>query len=216
MQEIRALNDKIKSLCIKAELDLTESGFIVNQKNQISLWTGTNNCIRVIKDLICGTANPTRNEVVSIPEIACPKRQCITFSGINPSKFEYEIFLAQFKNCTVTEVPKIQISLSEKLLNWLCLGGENYDIAISMLNKEFLDILFIISEKFKQILNTSLKHDHEFLSVKHYLAEAQADFLELKTSYRLDFFEENTPRFMLVNHIVLDKLPMSVIQYKHF
>ena len=79
-----------------------------------------------------------------------------------------------------------------------------------MLNKEFWNIPFIISEIFKQILNTSLKHDHEFLSVKHYLAEVQADLLELKTSYGLDFFEENTPGFMLVSHIILNKLPVSV------
>ena len=100
MQEIRALNDKIKSLCMKADLDLTESSFIANQKNQILLWTETNNRIEVIKNLICGTANPTRNETVSIPEIVSSKLQCVTFSAINPSKFEYMNILAQFENCT--------------------------------------------------------------------------------------------------------------------
>ena len=63
-----------------------------------------------------------------------------------------------------------------------------------MLNKEFLDIPFIISETFKQILNTSLKHDHEFLSVKRYLAEFQDYLSELKTSYGLDFFEKKKKR----------------------
>ena len=72
-KEIRALNDKIKSLCMKADLDITESGFIVNQKYRISLQTVTNNHIRVIKDLICGTTNPTKNEAVRFPEIASPK-----------------------------------------------------------------------------------------------------------------------------------------------
>ena len=79
-----------------------------------------------------------------------------------------------------------------------------------MLNKEFLDVPFIISEIFKQILNTSLKHDHEFLSVKCSLAEVWADLSELKTSYGLDFFKENAPGFMLVSHIELDNLPVSV------
>ena len=46
--------------------------------------------------------------------------------------------------------------------------------------------------------------------MKRYLAKVQADFSELKTSNRLDFFEENTPGFMLVSHIVLDKLPLRV------
>ena len=59
-KEIRDLKDKIKGLCMK-----TESDFIANQKNQISLQTETNNCIRVIENLIYGTANPTRNEAVS-------------------------------------------------------------------------------------------------------------------------------------------------------
>ena len=44
-----------------------------------------------------------------------------------------------------------------QLVSHLSLEGENYDIVISMLNKEFLDIPFIISEMFKQILNTLLK-----------------------------------------------------------
>ena len=48
------------------------------------------------------------------------------------------------------------------------------------------------------------------LSVKLYLAEVRADLSELKTSYGLDFFEENPPGFMMVSHIVLDKLPVSV------
>ena len=32
-KEVRALNDKIKKLCMKADLNTTESGFIANQKN---------------------------------------------------------------------------------------------------------------------------------------------------------------------------------------
>ena len=46
--------------------------------------------------------------------------------------------------------------------------------------------------------------------MKRYLAEVRTDLFELKTSYGLDFGEENTPGFMLVSHIVLDKLPVSV------
>ena len=81
-KEIKALNDELESL----------SGFIANQKSQISLQIGTNNRIKVIKDLICGTSNPTRNKAVRISEIASSKLQCATFSGVNPSKFEYNFF----------------------------------------------------------------------------------------------------------------------------
>ena len=55
---------------MKGDLDLTESGFIANKK-KIKFPMG--NRVGVIKDLICGTANPARNEAVSIPEIASPK-----------------------------------------------------------------------------------------------------------------------------------------------
>ena len=51
-QEVAIVRDMPK------DLDLIENGFIANQKNLISLWTETNNCIGIIKDLICGTANP--------------------------------------------------------------------------------------------------------------------------------------------------------------
>ena len=45
------------------------------------------------------------------------------------------------------------------------------------------------------------------MNVKLYLAEVRADLAELKISYRLDFFQHDSPGLRLVRHIVFERLP---------
>ena len=81
--------------------------------------------------------------------------------------------------------------------------------AIDLLKKEFLDIPSIIDEIFK-LLGSSPKYDPEFVNIKSFLSEIQADLSELKTLYNLDFFEENTPGYELLSHIIFSKLPPTL------
>ena len=68
-----------------------------------------------------------------------------------------------------------------------------------------------MDEIFKQLLDSSPKYDANFINVKQFLSETRADLLELKTSYNLDFFEEETPGFRIISHIIFAKLP-SILQ----
>ena len=64
-----------------------------------------------------------------------------------------------------------------------------------------------MDEIFKQLLDASPKYDANFINVKQFLSETRADLSELRTSYNLDFFEEETPGFRIISHIVFAKLP---------
>ena len=57
------------------------------------------------------------------------------------------------------------------LVSHLTLEDENFNVAIDLLNNEFLDVLHIVNEIFKKILTTQLKYDNKFVNVKQYLAE---------------------------------------------
>ena len=95
-------------------------------------------------------------------------------------------------------------------MSYLSLEDEYFEVAIDLLKKEFLDIPFIIDEIFKQLLGSSPKYDPEFVSIKSFLSEIKVDLCELKTSYNLDFFEENTPGYELLSHIIFSKLPPTL------
>ena len=106
---------------------------------------------------------------------------------------------------------KAKLSLFKELLDWvmpaqllshLTLVGANYEVAIK-LTEEFLDIPLIVDEIFKQLLDASPKYDANFINVKQFLSETRADLSGLRTSYNLDFFEEETPGFRIISYKII-------------
>ena len=129
--------------------------------------------------------------------VSAPKLQCVKFNGIRAGKFEFKNFLVQFENCVdAVHSKKAKLSLlksflagyASQLVSHLLLEDENFEVAIDLLKKEFLDIPFIMDVIFKQLLGSSPKYDPEFVNIKSFLSEIKADLCELKTSYNLDFF----------------------------
>ena len=136
------------------------------------------------------------------------------------NKFEFKNFLAQFYNCVSSvSSDKAKLSLLKRyltdyaaqLLSHLTLQEANYEVTIKLLTEGFLDIPLIVDEIFKQLLNASPKYDANFINVKEFLSETRADLSEIKTSYNLDLFEEVTPGFRIISHIISTKLP-SILQ----
>ena len=135
------------------------------------------------------------------------------------NKFEFKNFLAQFYNCVSSvSSDKAKLSLlkssltdyAAQLISHLTLEGPNYEIARKLL-EEFLDIPLIVDEIFKPLLDACSKYDANFINVKQFLSETRADLSELRTSYNLDYFVEETPGFRIICHIVVAKLP-SILQ----
>ena len=149
-----------------------------------------------------------------------PRLQCPKFSERMSNKFEFKNFLAQFYNCVSSvSSDKAKLSLlksyltgyAAQIISHLTLEEANYEVAIKLLTEEFLDIPLIVDEIFKQLLDAFPKYDANFINVKQFLSETHADLSELRTSYNLDFFEEETPGFRIISHIVFAKLP-SILQ----
>ena len=145
-----------------------------------------------------------------------PKIQCTKFGGKVIGKFEFQNFQAQFENCvTSVESPKVKLSLlkgfltsyASQLISNLSLENKNYNVAINLLKK--LVVPFIIDEIFWQILDYSLKYDPDFANVMKFLSGVNADLSEFKSSFDLELFEENSPGFELISHIIFSKLPSS-------
>ena len=93
----------------------------------------------------------------------CLHCKCSFFSGVEPSKFEFKIFLAQFHNCVhniQSDRPKLAILKSYltvyalQLVSHLTLEDGNFNVAIDLLTKEFLDVSHIVNEISEQILTT--------------------------------------------------------------
>ena len=222
LAEIANLNQKIYEGCYKAELNLETSGFLEDEAQERAYYNDVNNqldCMRisisssntaVIKDA-AGSVNVHNQTFASLPRLTCAK-----FSGNKPDKFEFKNFLSQFYNCVNSvSSEKTKLSLLKsyltgyagQLISHLTLEDSNYGVAIDLLTEEFLDIPYIVDEIFKQLLDASPKYDPNFTNVKQFLSEMRADLSELRSSYDLNFFEENTPGFKLVSHIIFAKLP---------
>ena len=151
-----------------------------------------------------------------------PPLECGTFNGKEKDKFAFNTFLNQF-NIVIGD--KKNMSNSTKLayligylrdyalsvVKHLSITDDNYDVAIAMLKKEFLDQAFIIDETYKNILKASpsFGNDPDFSSVKTYLNEIRAYIYELKAQ-GINLVEDNSAGLSLISHIIFNKLPLAV------
>ena len=208
VKEIETLNSKIYDACVKADIDLTRSGYLedeeaessyqleVNRKLDEGEYTFTQTNLSHSRCKNVGKEGDS--SILNIPSyILPPQLQCPKFSGRMYNKFEFKNFLAQFYNCVSSvSSDKGKLSLlksyltdhAAQLLSHLTLEEANYEVAIKLLTEEFLDIPLIVDEIFKQLLDASPKYDANFINVKQFLSETHADLSELRTSYNLDFF----------------------------
>ena len=95
-----------------------------------------------------------------------PKLQCCKFSG-SPTlgKFEYKNFKAQFENC-VRHVTSGAVKLAHlrgyltdtafDIVSHLTLEDANYELAIELLDEQFLDKPFMLDEIMQQIVNQNM------------------------------------------------------------
>ena len=227
-KEIETLNSKIYDACVKADIDLTRSGYLEDEEAESSYQLDVN-CklddgeysLMQTNLSHCSSSKNVGKERHSfifnmhtyIPPL---QLQCLKFSGRMSNKFEFKNLLAQFYNCVSSvSLDKAKLSLlksyltgyAAQLISHLTLEEANFEVAIKLLTEEFLDIPLIVDEIFKQLLDASLKYDVNFINVKQFLSETRVDLSELRTSYKLDFLEEETPGFRIISHIVFAKLP---------
>ena len=153
-----------------------------------------------------------------------PPLLCGTFSGTERDKFAFPNFMNQFSNIigskkNLTESAKLSYLLGYlkgyalKQISHLSITNENYQMALKLLNEEFLDKAFIIDETLKNILKAVPRdeYDPEFTNVKYFICEVRSYLYELQ-QYNVDFLEDNTAGNILVSHLVMNKLPKIVVK----
>ena len=170
-KEIETLNSKIYDAYVKADIDLTRSGYLEDEEAESSYqlevnrkldegeysFTQTNFSHSHSKNV----GKEGDSSIFNIPSYILPPRlQCPKFSGRMCNRFEFKNFLAQFYNCVSSvSSDKAKLSLlksyltgyAAQLLFHLTLQEANYEVAIKLLTEEFLDIPLIVDEIFKQL-----------------------------------------------------------------
>ena len=196
--EVDTINTKISEACEKADIHLENSGLLEDEHAEAQFAYNINKELTELEEKISSSST---NSAITVQNtqvqaattcVPAPRLQCVKFSGIRAGKFEFKNFLVQFENCVdAVHSKKAKLSLlksfltgyASQLVAHLSLEDENFEVAVNLLRKEFLDIPLIIDEIFKQLLSSSPKYDPEFVSVKSFLSEIKADLSELKTSY---------------------------------
>ena len=149
-KEIETLNSKIYDTCVKADIDLTRSGYLEDEEAESSYQLEVNRKLDEGEYSLTQTNLPhssrSKNaEKEGDPSIfntsyILPRRlQCPKFSGRTSNKFEFKKFLAQFYNCVSSvSSDKAKLSLLKsyltgyavQLISHLTLEEANYEFAI--------------------------------------------------------------------------------------
>jgi len=146
--------------------------------------------------------------------------QCGTFGNNLKDKFAFKNFLTQFNNLiqskqNLSDASKLTYlrgyvrGYALKVIEHLSITDENFEVALTLLKKEFLDIALIIDDTIVKILNSKPGYDQTYHESKVYLSQMRALLFELK-GIGYDYTIEDSPGCIMVSHILFSKLPMPL------
>ena len=92
------------------------------------------------------------------------------------------------------------VSYPAQVIEHLSVSDENYFVALDPLRSEFLDLDFIKSQIFAEILSHELKAEFDLDALGTFCTQVKANIWELKSAYGLDFMARETPGEELVSH----------------
>ena len=213
MADIKLANSKKREIWKKVDIDLENNGYLESKILEFEFITQVFKKLSEIESIVSTppsspTSVPIQNSTTEQQQYThMPKIQCTKFSGEEVGKFEFKNFLAQFENCvTSVKSQKVKISLlksfltgyTSQLIENLSHKNENYDVAINLLKKIFLHVIFIINEMFKQILNYNPKFDPDFVNVRKFLSG-------VNTSFQKELIRKFNSNYPKINQIKKDK-----------
>ena len=115
------------------------------------------------------------------------------FSGEGTAQLDYHLFSTSFNDVVgnrsnISNAVKLNYLKSylkgyaSKIINHLAIQDENQDVALSLLNSEFLDEQAIVDDLIKKLLNLNPKFYKSFSETKLFVIEARciiSDFLPM-------------------------------------
>jgi len=169
------------------------------------------------------TSTPTNSKPINVTNctLKLPDLKCESFSGEGSSSLQFHNFLAQFNNIfglrdNLTNSTKLSYLKSHlkgyagKLIQHLTVVEPNYDIALDLLRKEFLNEGSLINDLLKKLFSLKVDYDPEFLGTKIYVNEVRCILSDLKV-YNYDFVTERAGS-LLLSFIAFQKLPSAFQQ----
>ena len=178
---------------------------IVNELTKIKLRT-------VKKNVDC--SNPISHSELKLPNLVCG-----SFAGEGRNSTEYSSFLIEFNNiiglrtnlADATKFTYLKTYLKGyalKVINHLHVTDENYQTALSLLEKEFLNKDEIVDDLFVKFFSAKPKFDQTYLETKLYINEIRCIISDLKCN-DVDLMMDEACKKM-IGHIVFSKLPVAV------
>ena len=215
LAEIRVLDQEINDIictlscdddipdCCGIELD-SQSNYHLEITNQLA----------TLKQAICTTAV---TPVPNLPDInlKLPELKCDTFSGEGSDELQFHSFITKFQSvigyrtnlADATKLNYLKTYLrgyAHKTIQHLQICNENYQIAIDLLNREFLDVNTLVDDLLKKVLALKVKYDKDYTETKVFINDVRCILGDLKT-YGFDFINSK-PANLLISHIVFSKL----------
>ena len=170
----------------------------------------------------CGESSSSSHseDALGCGALKLPELSCESFSGEGNNQMEYHTFITKFKSIIgsrqnlsssikLTYLRSYLKGYALKIVQHLIVSDINYDVALALLDTEFLNKDEIIENLLAKFLNLKIKYDHDFLGTKIYLTEIRCIISDLE-SYGVDL--NNGGGNILVSHIVFHKMPYSFQQ----
>ena len=148
---------------------------------------------------------------------------CERFDGGEKDAFAFKLWLSQFENMLAsgrTMAGRYKLSalrnhlthtgLAFKTISRLDINDGNYEVALDLLKKEFIDTNKIIDKLLDTILEKEPKYDPDYDNLRLYVAEIRSTLNDLHKSYGVDLESVGTGGYKLVSKIIFSKLPQAV------
>ena len=220
LQKIVKVNEDILELFITEDIGEEDTVRVEEIEQQITYLDQINDKLAEIERKLKNKKHSDSNASSSAMPVKLPKLTCKVFDGEGGDKLEFKIFLLQFKNCVdacgklsssnkLTYLRSYLSGYAFKVISHLSISDNNYEVALDLLENEFLDIPFIVDESFKQLFASSPKFDLNFAGVRAYVNECRALLHELK-QYKVDLLDVDSSGCKLLSHLIFSKLPASI------
>ena len=207
---IGAINDNIDSVCATANIEYNHPDIAQNHFNETNYLTGINNIMAGFDEHFEAPPPPVSSNRFFKLNVDTPR-----YNARNPDPLAFKNFYHQFKSCVEAD-PSLPDSMkltmlkasieNSQVIAHLSNDGDNYAVALALVEREFMDKDHLQTVCLGKILNSSPQYDAELEGHKKYLTEVRACVEELRTSHNLDFLAERTGGAAL-GFAVFQKLP---------
>ena len=197
------VNEQLTEECV-TELD-RQSDYVLSVNTDLAKLRGN------VKDSIAAVSNC---------KLKLPDLKCEYFSGEGTNELQFHSFITHFNNVIghrdnlsngtkLTYLKTYLKGYAYKLVQHLQINDYNYEIALTLLKAEFLNVDALVEDLIKRLFALKPKSDN-FMDVKIYINDIRCILSDL-TTYGYDMQQQKSSK-ILISHLVFHKLPTNFQQ----